>query len=156
MSATDSDSTPDNAAHGGCPGVPCSRLITQAELENVLTYEGIVEYNAIEDPCGYDNGKTELAVSVAARVLDEIARGKLKTGSCDWEENEDGWWNTDCGNAFAFTDGGPIYNEFQCCPYCGKTLTETPFSDDEDSSANANVVAPATLEPESTNDVMAG
>jgi hypothetical protein len=24
MSATDSDSTPDNAAHGGCPGVPCS------------------------------------------------------------------------------------------------------------------------------------
>ena len=114
----------------------CSRLITQAELENVLTHEGIVEYNAIEDPFGYDNGKTELAVSVAARVLDEIARGKLKTGSCDWEENEDGWWNTDCGNAFEFTDGSPIYNEFKCCPYCGKTLTETPYSKDDDSSAN--------------------
>ena len=24
MSANDSDSTPDNAAHGGCPGVTCS------------------------------------------------------------------------------------------------------------------------------------
>lgn len=24
MSATDPDSTPDNAAHGGCPDVPCS------------------------------------------------------------------------------------------------------------------------------------
>jgi hypothetical protein len=63
-------------AGGGRPVAPCSRLITQAELENVLTHEGIVEYNAIEDPLGYDNGKTELAVSVAARVLDEIARQK--------------------------------------------------------------------------------
>ena len=117
---------------------PCSRLITQAELENVLTHEGIVEYNAIEDPFGYDNGKTELAVSVAARVLDEIARGKIENGSCDWEENEDGWWNTDCGNAFEFTDGSPIYNEFKCCPYCGKTLTETPYSEYDDSSANSD------------------
>jgi len=56
--------------------LPCSRLITQAELENVLTHEGIVEHNAIEDPFGYDNGKTELAVSIAARALDEIARQK--------------------------------------------------------------------------------
>lgn len=27
MSATDSDFTPDNAAHGGCPAVPCSPLL---------------------------------------------------------------------------------------------------------------------------------
>lgn len=60
------------------PSTTCSRLITQAELENVLTHEGLVEYNAIEDPSGYDNGKTELAVSVAARVLDEIARQKAR------------------------------------------------------------------------------
>jgi len=131
-------------ACGSLAAMPCSRLITQAELENVLTHEGIVEYNAIEDPCGYDNGKTELAVSVAARVLDEIARGKLLTGSCDWEENEDGWWNTDCGNAFEFTDGSPIYNEFKCCPYCGKTLTETPYSEEDDSSANKSPDAGAT------------
>jgi hypothetical protein len=67
---------PNSNAGSGCPATTCSRLITQAELENVLTHEGIVEYNAIEDPFGYDNGKTELAVSVAARVLDEIALQK--------------------------------------------------------------------------------
>jgi hypothetical protein len=58
------------------------------------------------------------------------------TDCCDWEENEQGWWNTDCGNAFGFTDGSPIYNEFQRCPYCGKTLTETPYSEKDDSYAN--------------------
>jgi hypothetical protein len=57
-------------------GAACARLITQAELENALTHEGIVGYDAIEDPFGYDNGETELAVSIAARVLDETARQK--------------------------------------------------------------------------------
>lgn len=113
-----------------------SRLITQAELENALTDKGIVEFAAIEDPEGYDNSKTKRAVSVAALLLDEIAREKTKPGICDWEENEDGWWNSDCGNAFEFSNGSPIYNEFKCCPYCGKTLTETPYSEEEDSSAN--------------------
>ena len=53
---------------------------------------------------------------------------KIKT--CEWEQNEDGWWNTDCNNAFQFTDGSPIYNEFKFCPYCGKILTETIYSED--------------------------
>lgn len=109
-----------------------SRLITQAELENILTHEGIVDHRSIEDPEGYDNGKTELAVSIAARRLDDIAREKTKPGICEWEENDEGWWNTDCGNAFEFTNGSPIYNEFKCCPYCGKTLTETPYSEQEE------------------------
>jgi len=55
----------------------------------------------------------------------------VNDGSCDWEQNEDGWWNTDCNNAFQFTDGSPIYNEFKFCPYCKKMLTETPFLDTE-------------------------
>jgi hypothetical protein len=67
------------------------------------------------------------------------------TGSCDWEENKDGWWNTDCGNAFEFTHGSPIYNGFRCCPYCGKTLTETPYSDDEESSAERKSADTAEL-----------
>jgi hypothetical protein len=59
--------------------------------------------------------------------------------SCDWEQNEDGWWNTDCGNAFEFSDGSPAYNQFTCCPYCGKALTETPYSEDDDSSTNTKI-----------------
>jgi hypothetical protein len=73
---------------------------------------------------------------------DAVAIVNPSCSSCDWEENEDGWWNTDCGNAFEFTDGSPIYNEFKCCPYCGKTLTETPYSEDDDSSANSQAQPP--------------
>jgi hypothetical protein len=56
---------------------------------------------------------------------------------CHWEENEDGWWNTDCGNAFEFTQGSPIYNGFKSCPYCEKKLRETPHAEDDDSLPNA-------------------
>jgi hypothetical protein len=55
---------------------------------------------------------------------------------CHWAQNEDGWWNTDCGDAFEFTDGSPIYNGFKCCPYCEKKLRETPHAEDDDSLPN--------------------
>jgi len=51
-------------------------------------------------------------------------------GICDWEENENGWWGTDCNNAFEFTNGSPTHNKFKFCPYCGKLITETPYSKD--------------------------
>ncbi len=45
---------------------------------------------------------------------------------CDWQEEDDlceGFWQTDCGHAFTFTDGGtPAENEFAFCPYCGKVM----------------------------------
>ena len=77
----------------------------------------------------------ETAEYSAGLIMTHLLR-LLDYGVCDWEENEDGWWNTDCGNAFEFTDGSPIYNEFKCCPYCGKTLTETPYSEDDESLPN--------------------
>jgi sporulation-control protein spo0M len=49
--------------------------------------------------------------------------------TCDWQENDLGWWNTDCDNAHVFIDDGPIYNEFKFCPYSGKPLTETPYDE---------------------------
>jgi hypothetical protein len=64
----------------------------------------------------------------ARKTLEET-----RQGICDWEQTEDGQWLTDCGNAFEFTDGSPIYNDFICCPYCRKNLTETPYVDDADS-----------------------
>jgi hypothetical protein len=56
---------------------------------------------------------------------------------CHWQQNEDGCWDTDCGNAFEFNDGSPIYNGFKCCPYCGEKLRETPHAEDDDSLPNA-------------------
>ena len=43
---------------------------------------------------------------------------------CTWTENEDGVYETNCGNLFAFNDGTPSENGFEFCPYCGRELRE--------------------------------
>lgn len=63
MSATDSDSTPDNAAHGGCPGVPCSPL---AVVPTNRRFKA-------KAPCPYCGG--EITCSANA-----------------WEQEDDGSW----------------------------------------------------------------
>ena len=41
---------------------------------------------------------------------------------CIWTENDDGAFETSCGEAFEFTNAGPKENKFRHCPYCGKRL----------------------------------
>lgn len=52
--------------------------ITQHEIEDILAHEGLVEYSAIEDPFGYDNGKTELAIRVAIQSILALIAKKMK------------------------------------------------------------------------------
>jgi len=44
--------------------------------------------------------------------------------TCTWTQNEDGVYETNCGNLFAFNDGTPSENGFEFCPYCGRELRE--------------------------------
>lgn len=46
--------------------------------------------------------------------------------TCEWEENEDGVWETECDNTFqsAFT---PAENEFEFCQFCGRVILEIEF-----------------------------
>jgi len=55
---------------------------------------------------------------------------------CEWKEDEDGVWWTDClkkgaskdtHNAFIFEDWtrGPKENGFKYCPYCGEVIKQT-------------------------------
>ena len=46
--------------------------ITQRQIEDILTHEGIVSYDAIEQPEHYDGGKTELAVMMVTRAINAI------------------------------------------------------------------------------------
>ena len=46
-----------------------------------------------------------------------------KAKECEWID-DDGTWESKCGNAFTFNDNGPIYNGFKYCPYCGNKLKE--------------------------------
>ena len=39
---------------------------------------------------------------------------------CGWNlVGDDSYYETECGRAFCFNDGGPKENSFKYCPYCG-------------------------------------
>lgn len=45
--------------------------------------------------------------------------------TCDWKQETDhdcDYWDTACGEAFQFNDGGPRENKMQFCPYCGRAI----------------------------------
>jgi hypothetical protein len=43
---------------------------------------------------------------------------------CQWIEDDDGNWDTQCGDKFTFNDGGPVANGFRFCAYCGLRLEQ--------------------------------
>ena len=50
----------------------------------------------------------------------ELDCGKV----CEWKENEDGQWETGCGEMFEFTTGGLKENKVKWCQYCGGKIVE--------------------------------
>lgn len=48
----------------------------------------------------------------------------MKLPHCAWNENEDGVWETSCGDLFEFIESGPKDNKMKFCCYCGKKLVE--------------------------------
>lgn len=46
---------------------------------------------------------------------------------CTWTEDEDGNWDTACGDKFVFIDGPPSANGCKFCCYCGKPLNEVRY-----------------------------
>jgi hypothetical protein len=43
--------------------------------------------------------------------------------TCEWTQNEDDcFWETACGEAWRFDDGGPKENNMHFCHFCGKSL----------------------------------
>jgi len=57
-----------------------------------------------------------------------------EAGSCKWDAisakvgakigADHGLWVTSCGQSFEFKGGGPSYNGFEVCPYCGRELID--------------------------------
>jgi hypothetical protein len=50
-------------------------------------------------------------------------RNEVQQQVCEWSYDDD-HWDSGCGECFEFTDGGPVYNQFVFCPYCGNRLKE--------------------------------
>lgn len=74
-----------------------------------------------------------LGVGAAPEVMRLAAKALRSTppaqaGACKWTEDPDDckWWDTDCGEAFQFMDGGPPDNSMAFCCYCGKALDAPP------------------------------
>ena len=42
--------------------------------------------------------------------------------TCKWMEDAGEMWETTCGEAWAFTDGGPVENGVKFCHGCGKPV----------------------------------
>ena len=48
--------------------------------------------------------------------------------TCQWSEDEDGNWDSACGECHTFTTDGPKENKARWCCYCGGELVAVPFS----------------------------
>jgi len=48
---------------------------------------------------------------------------------CSWVQEDDEWgyYETDCGETFVMIDGTPADNSMKYCCYCGKQLVGKPF-----------------------------
>lgn len=42
--------------------------------------------------------------------------------TCEWKYDNDGYWHTECSNAYFFELGGPADNHYRFCPYCGMEI----------------------------------
>ncbi len=43
---------------------------------------------------------------------------------CPWSLDDDGNWETTCGNYHTFLEGTLLENKYMFCPYCGGRLVE--------------------------------
>ena len=50
---------------------------------------------------------------------------------CTWEEDDEGTWHTDCGQAFQFNAGGPLENGARYCMYCGQEIHAKKYPGEE-------------------------
>lgn len=50
---------------------------------------------------------------------------------CNWTEDEEALWHTDCGEIFQCGDGTPYSNDMRFCCFCGAVLKEVKWGDEE-------------------------
>lgn len=48
---------------------------------------------------------------------------------CKWQEDENGNWETECGDMFSLTNGTPHENQMAFCCYCGNELQQIRYKE---------------------------
>ena len=54
---------------------------------------------------------------------------------CVWTEDEEGYWDTACGEKHEFIIGSPSENNYVFCPYCGDNIEEVKYECEADADA---------------------
>ena len=80
------------------------------------------------DSCGTD----ETGTTWGYAILDKTQEDRNVTDKCEWVEDDEGNFETSCGEMFTFADGTPSDNAMKFCCYCGKELSEKPYVEPED------------------------
>lgn len=70
------------------------------------------------------------AASEGRKLVDALQSGEA-LGTCTWTGSED-CWESSCGVAWTFPEGGPKDNGMRFCHCCGRALVEIPDGTDEE------------------------
>ena len=104
-----------------------SNTPSDAEIEALVKRHGATSYRNRADTQHPAYGFTEDGLN---GLIDEVL---AKWGTpqpvvrepltCEWTHNDDdGYWDTSCGKAWRFDDGGPKENNMNFCHCCGNSL----------------------------------
>lgn len=59
----------------------------------------------------------------------EVERLKSDESACVWAEDQEGNWDTKCGDKHYLTAGTPFENGMHWCCYCGGSLLEELYGE---------------------------
>lgn len=96
------------------------RLIILAATDGIPLPDVIADLNVL----AIIHKVIELAIA-------EERKPRAKTcEDCEWAQDIDGVWQTECGNMFCIDEGTPQENQLNYCPYCGKHLMQINRNDE--------------------------
>ena len=111
-----------------CPFCGCKAAASVNKDESLWSHD-VVDWTRVHctnDDCNAQTDSTCEGYEPSAvevwnrRTPQPVVREPL---TCEWTHNDDdGYWDTSCGKAWRFDDGGPKENNMNFCHCCGKTL----------------------------------
>lgn len=102
------------------------------QIINQIPEEAVIERISFQNRL--DKILAELEEYVKANLERLFSQANQETYKCKWKHIQElyeiqDYWETDCGQAHQFMDGGPKDNIYIFCPYCGKEIEEVSEND---------------------------
>jgi len=85
------------------------------------------EFDAINACRHYDKEYEHLVL----RVVEYGPKGEDRENVCGWEQDDDGFWHSECGRLWEFNEGDPKENLWVFCHGCGKPVKAFPYEEED-------------------------